>query len=78
MICIYVFAGADAGLFIGRHINSPWQDDYLARFADEAFSPRRRFRHHTLYWIAVCFGLAGLALAFLAKKLGVGCLNYCA
>jgi hypothetical protein len=77
MICIYVFAAVDAALFIGRHVNNQWQDDYLDRFALEAFSPKRRFRHHTLYWIAIGFGLAGLILAFLAKHVEVGCLTYC-
>jgi hypothetical protein len=77
MICIYVYAAADAGLFIGRHVNNQWQDNYLDQFALEAFSPKRRFRHHTLYWIAIGFGLVGLTLAFLAKYVEVGCLTFC-
>ena len=60
VILILARAGVDAGLFMGRHINEKWQGDYLDRFESEAFNDRRRFMHHTLYWVALGLGLFGV------------------
>jgi hypothetical protein len=64
-IAIYSVAGIHAGLFMSRQINDPWQADYLSKFESEAFSPRRRFMHHSLYW----FGLAVLVIGLVAGVL---------
>jgi len=67
MILIYFVSGIDAGLFMGRHINSPWEDGFLKEFNNEAFSGRRRFMHHYLYWIGLVAGLLGLGIAIYMK-----------
>jgi FtsH-binding integral membrane protein len=59
-IVILLRAGVDASLFLGRHVGGKWRSDYLDRFEAEAFSDRRRFMHHTLYWVALGLGLFGL------------------
>jgi hypothetical protein len=64
-IAIYIVAGINAGLFMSRQINDPWQADYLSKFEAAAFSPRRRFMHHSFYW----FGLAALVIGLLAAVL---------
>lgn len=64
---VYLVAGAHAGIFMSRHINDPWQKDYLARFESEAFSTNRRWMHHGLYWLGLALGVLGLALAILKK-----------
>jgi hypothetical protein len=64
-IAIYIVAGIHAGLFMSRQINDPWQENYLSRFEAEAFSPTRRFMHHSLYW----FGLAALVIGLLVAVL---------
>src|SRR5215470_1219815 len=54
---VYLVAGAHAGLFMSRHINDPWQQDYLLRFEAEAFSQKRRRMHHGLYWLGLALGV---------------------
>ena len=61
-IIVYIIAGIHAGLFMSQQINDPWQSDYLKKFEDRAFSPRRRFMHHSLYW----FGLVALTIGLIA------------
>jgi hypothetical protein len=77
MILLYGIAGISAGLFMGRHVNRPWQDDYLHQFEREAFESSRRFIHHSLYWIGLVLGLIGLIFAVLAKRGLVACLGFC-
>lgn len=67
-IAVYLGAGIHAGLFMSRHVNDPWQLDYLTRFESDAFSPNRRFMHHSLYWIGLVLGLVGLMVAVILKK----------
>ena len=64
MILTYIISGADAAMFMGRYINEPWDDNFLSRFENEAFTAARRNMHHTLYWLGVAFGLIGLAIAW--------------
>jgi hypothetical protein len=66
-ITIYIIAGIHAGLFMSRQINDPWQSDYLSKFEEAAFSPRRRFMHHSLYWFGLAVLIIGL-VAGVAKK----------
>jgi len=66
-IVIYLAAGALPGLFMARHVISPWQDDYLDKFQAEAFSARRRYTHHTLYWLGLIIGLSGLVVSIVLK-----------
>lgn len=66
-IFIYIAAGADAGYFMSRHVNDPWQANFLEEFEKDAFSKRRRFRHHTLYWAGLIAGLLGLFAALIEK-----------
>jgi hypothetical protein len=61
-IVIYIIAGINAGLFMSHQINDPWQSGYLTKFEKAAFSPRRRFMHHSLYW----FGLVALIIGLIA------------
>ena len=61
-IIIYIIAGINAGLFMSHQINDPWQSGYLTKFEKAAFSSRRRFMHHSLYW----FGLAALIIGLTA------------
>jgi hypothetical protein len=63
MIVIYLASGINAGQFMARHVNDEWNARFLEEFKAEAFSPNRRFMHHTLYWIGLAVGLFGLAVA---------------
>ncbi|WP_157269905.1 hypothetical protein [Azohydromonas aeria] len=65
-LLLFLLAGINAALFMSRHVNDPWQDDYLVNFELEAFSMRRRFLHHGLYWIGLLIGIAGLLTAWVA------------
>jgi hypothetical protein len=67
-IVIYIVAGIHAGLFMSRQINDPWQEDYLTKFEKEAFSPRRRFMHHSLYWLGLTALVIGLILAVVKTR----------
>ena len=69
-IVVYLVAGIHAGQFMSRQVNDPWQSDYLRRFESEAFSSRRRFMHHVLYWVGLALGLAGLLVAVGEKLCG--------
>ena len=69
MIIIYVVSGGHAGLFMGRFINSKWTPATLAVFNNQAYTNTRRIMHHTLYWIGLAFGLAGLLAAVLTRPL---------
>ena len=75
MIAIFAVSGAHASLFMARHVNDPWQKDYLDRFEQDAFSTTRRTMHHLLYWIGIGVGITGLVLAFVAKH--ANCLALC-
>lgn len=67
MIIVYVISGVHAGFFMGRFINSRWTPETLAVFNKEAYTPTRRNMHHTLYWIGLGFGVAGLVAAVVCK-----------
>lgn len=67
MIIVYLAAGIHAGLFMARYINDPWQDNYLHDVEAGVFCPRRRFMHHSLYWIGLAAGLLGLIVAVIRK-----------
>jgi hypothetical protein len=69
MILVYLAAGIHAGLFMGRHVNDPRQDDFLKRFEQDAFSSGRRFMHHSLYWLGLAIGVGCLALSAARKYL---------
>ena len=69
MILVYLAAGIHAGLFMGRHVNDPRQDDFLERFEQDAFSSGRIFMHHSLYWLGLAIGLGCLALSAARKYL---------
>jgi hypothetical protein len=69
MILVYLAAGIHAGLFMGRHVNDPRQDDFLKRFEQDAFSSGRRFMHHSLYWLGLAIGGGCLALSAARKYL---------
>src|SRR2546422_11115972 len=47
-MCIYLVAGIHAGWFMGRHINTKWETDYLIAFEKSAFTWTRRIVHHWL------------------------------
>jgi hypothetical protein len=66
-IVLFIIAGAHAGLFMFRHVINPWQDDYLEYFRSEAFSDKRIFYHHKIYWYGLSFGLAGIVLSVCYK-----------
>ena len=67
-IAIYIVAGWHAAQFMSRQINEPWQENYLSKFESEAFSTRRRFMHHSLYWIGLASLVIGLLLAVLKSR----------
>jgi hypothetical protein len=71
MVAVYIVSGAHAGLFMGRFINEPWDENILAEFDERAFTDRRRFMHHTLYWIGLGVGILGVILAVVFKWLGL-------
>jgi hypothetical protein len=50
---------------MGKYVNERWGE--VLDF-DAAFTPGRRFEHHTLYWIGLGFGLAGLILAYISTR----------
>ena len=68
-IGFYIPAGIHAAYFMSRHVNDPWQEDYLKKFETEAFTAERRRKHHSLYWRGLGAGAAGLAAALVAKYL---------
>jgi hypothetical protein len=69
-IAVYLLAGIHAGMFMSRHVNDPWQTSYLQKFESEAFSPCRRFIHHSLSWVGLVLGLLGLSVAVFVKYTG--------
>jgi len=62
MIVVYTVSGVDAGIFMGRFINFKWNPQRLETLKDQAYSPRRRFFHHWLYWGGLAIGIIGLIL----------------
>lgn len=60
MILIYLVSGMSAAWFMGTYINKKWDKALLDSFAAEAYSTRRRFMHHWMYWIGLFIGLVGL------------------
>ena len=65
MIVIYLISGISAAWFMSDQINYAWSQSYLQKFEQKAFSFRRIFMHHYLYWIGLAFGLFGFIYAFL-------------
>lgn len=63
MILIYIVSGISAAWFMGKYINSRWNEALLSAFADEAYSVKRRLLHHWLYWLGLLVGLSGLFIA---------------
>jgi hypothetical protein len=63
MIGVFFISGASAAWFMGVHVNEPWGDHYLDRFAKDAFSLKRRLMHHWMYWLGLVAGLTGLVVA---------------
>ena len=63
MIGVYLISGISAGLFMGRYVNSPWQERFLSNLEKNTFAPSRRLMHHTLYWVGLALGLGGLTAA---------------
>ena len=62
-IVTFLASGIHAALFMSRWINDKWNTGFLERFESEAFSGRRRFWHHTVYWIGLAVGLVGLVIS---------------
>lgn len=67
MISIFFVAGSHAAWFMGVHVNEPWNEGFLARFEDAAFSLKRRLLHHWMYWAGLVAGLGGLVTAVWTK-----------
>jgi len=67
MIVVYLISGIHASFFMARLINDPWDGAFLSRHEKAAFSRNRRFMHHTLYFVGLVFGLAGLVLAYMTQ-----------
>ena len=67
MIAVFFVAGSHAAWFMGVHVNEPWNEDFLGRFEEQAFSLKRRFLHHWMYWAGLVAGLAGLVIAIWTK-----------
>jgi len=63
MIGIYIFAGGHAGYFMGRHVNTKWNEKFLENFDSEAYKDKRRRYHHTSYWWELVIGLASIGCA---------------
>jgi hypothetical protein len=69
-IAVFLFAGLNAMHFMTKHFLGRWNEGYLERFEAEAFSGRRMFLHHQMYWVGVTCGLTGLTAAFLVSWFG--------
>ena len=69
-IAVFLFAGLNAMQFMTKHFLGRWDEGYLERFEAEAFSGRRMFLHHQMYWVGVSCGLIGLIAAFLVSSFG--------
>lgn len=67
MVLIFLFSGAHAGLFMGRYLLKPWDEEVLRRFKVAAFARSRRVIHHSLYWAGLLCGLVGLGLGLLLE-----------
>ena len=67
MIFVFFVAGAHAAWFMGKYINIAWDESFLRRFEDDAFSRTRRILHHWLYWLGLVIGLGGLAIAAISS-----------
>jgi len=67
MIVVYLISGIHASFFMGRLINDPWDGAFLSQHEKAAFSRNRRFMHHTLYWVGLACGLAGLVLGYITE-----------
>lgn len=63
MIAIYLVSGVSAALFMSKHINHQWKDDFLKKFENTAFEPKRRLMHHGLYWTGLFISLIGFLIA---------------
>lgn len=66
-VVVYFFAGVSAGRFMSKQVNDPWQLSYLINFERAAFTKRRRFMHHSMYWLGLVCGLIGLIVAMIVK-----------
>jgi hypothetical protein len=69
MIVIYTVSGVHAGIFMGRFINFEWNPQRLETLKDQAYSRRRRFFHHWLYWGGLAIGMIGLIIPFVQNWL---------
>lgn len=69
-IAVFLFAGLNAMQFMTKHFLGRWYPGYLERFEAEAFSSKRMFLHHQMYWVGISFGLTGLTAAFLVSWFG--------
>jgi hypothetical protein len=67
VVCVCLFAGIHAGLFMSRHVNDPWREGYLSAFESGAFSKTRRFVHHGMYWAGLGFGLVSILAAAIQR-----------
>jgi hypothetical protein len=67
MILAYLISGISAGWFMGKYINTKWTPELIEEFSKAAYSDRRRFLHHTMYWIGLGFGVLGLIVASIQK-----------
>jgi pimeloyl-ACP methyl ester carboxylesterase len=63
MVALYIIAGIHAAWFMGTHVNMRWSGDFLDEFERAAFSPKRRFMHHWIYWAGLIAGLSGVVVA---------------
>lgn len=60
MVLTYLISGISAGWFMGNYINKRWNPDLLKKFSADAYSVKRRFLHHWLYWVGLGLGFIGI------------------
>ncbi len=72
MVITYLVSGISAGIFMGKYINTKWDNELLQTFSNNAYTRRRRFFHHSLYWIGLLFGLGGIAAGLISHKQCLG------
>jgi cytochrome b561 len=73
MIVVFGLSGAHAGLFMGKFVNTKWNDQTQAEFDRVAYAASRRNWHHTLYWVGLGIGIVFLAAAIVCKSASVTC-----